>query len=255
MTPTVASHRDNATVTIELTRADRLNPLDEPTRVALLAAIIEAAHDDTVHALVLTGTGRAFCVGQDLAAVAELDDAHDTVARTYNPLIHALRTCPKPVIAAVNGLAVGAGMGLALACDLVLMSESAALSCAFGRVALVPDSGTSWFLVRRLGHQLAFDIATTGRTINAAEAVALGLANRAVPDADLRALAAERAAELADGPTAAFALTKQLLVRAASADLPAMLEQEALAQGVAASNPEHVARRTAFLRRGRRMPP
>src|SRR5262249_53907019 len=160
-----------------------------------------------------------FCVGQDLAAVEELEDAHDTVARTYNPLITALRGCPKPVVAAVNGPAVGAGMGLALACDLVVMAESASMACAFGRVALVPDSGTSWFLARSVGHRRAFHLATTGRKITAAEAVAWGLATETATDDALHATATRRAADLAAGPRRAFALTKQLLVRAADAEL------------------------------------
>jgi 2-(1,2-epoxy-1,2-dihydrophenyl)acetyl-CoA isomerase len=245
----VVTGRDGPVATVELARPERLNPLDEPTRHALLTALRAADDDADVRAIVLTGAGRAFCVGQDLAAVDELTDAHDTVARTYNPLIRALRGAGKPVVAAVNGPAVGAGMGLALACDLVVMAESASLSCAFGRMALVPDTGTAWFLTRRLGQQRAFELATSGRRIGAAEALALGLANEVVPDAELRAKAAALAAELAAGPGTAFALTKRLLVTAADTDLSTVLEQEALAQGVAAATDEHLRRRTAFLER------
>ena len=246
---TVLSRLDDAVVTVELNRPDRLNPLDESTRRALADALHAAAADPAVKAVVLTGAGRAFCVGQDLSAESELVDAHDTVARTYNPLVEAARGCPKPVLAAVNGPAVGAGMGLALACDLVLMSETASMSCAFGRMALVPDTGTAWFLARTIGHQRAFDIATTGRRIPAAEAVELGLANEVVADGDLQTVVAKRAAELAAGPDKAFALTKQLLVRAADAHLATMLAQEALSQGVAAATTEHIERRAAFLSR------
>lgn len=247
--PGVRSSREGAVAVVELNRPEQLNPLDEDTRGALLAALRAADTDGDVGAVVLTGSGRAFCVGQDLAAVGELDDAYDTVARTYNPLIRALRGTDKPVVAAVNGVAVGAGMGLALACDVVVMAESASLSCAFGRMALVPDSGTSWFLSRRLGHQRAFELATSGRRVDAAEAVALGLACAVVPDAEVRTVATARAAELATGPGKAFALTKRLLVAAADADLDGALDREALAQGVAAADAEHVRRRTAFLER------
>lgn len=247
--PTVVTRRDGPVATVELNRPDRLNPLDEPTRAALLDALTDAAAHASVRAIVLTGAGRAFCVGQDLAAVEELDDAHDTVARTYNPLIDTLRGCPKPVVAAVNGPAVGAGMGLALACDVVVMAESASLSCAFGRMALVPDSGTSWFLARSVGYQRAFHLAVTGKRVTAAEAVAWGLANETVADDELRATALQRATDLAAGPSRAFALTKQLLSRATDADLGSMLEQEALAQGVAAATEDHISRRTAFLER------
>jgi 2-(1,2-epoxy-1,2-dihydrophenyl)acetyl-CoA isomerase len=245
----VATRLDGPVATVELNRPDRLNPLDEPTRAALLTALTDAAAHDGVLAIVLTGAGRAFCVGQDLAAVAELEDAHDTVSRTYNPLIDALRGCPKPVVAAVNGPAVGAGMGLALACDLIVMAESASMSCAFGRMALVPDSGTTWFLARRLGHQRAFHLATSGRKITSAEAVALGLANETAADDELHATANKRAADLAAGPRRAIALTKQLLRQAADADLASMLEQEALAQGIAAVTEDHLSRRAAFLAR------
>ena len=247
--PPVSTRLDGLVATVQLNRPDRLNPLDEPTRAALLTALTSAAAHDAVRAIVLTGAGRAFCVGQDLAAVEELEDAHDTVARTYNPLISALRGCPKPVVAAVNGPAVGAGMGLALACDLVVMAESASMSCAFGRMALVPDSGTTWFLARAVGHQRAFHLATTGRKITGTEAVAWGLANETAADDELQATATQRANDLAAGPRRAFALTKQLLTRAADADLGSMLEQEALAQGIAAATEDHISRRTAFLER------
>lgn len=246
---TVVTTVDGPVLTVTLNRPDRLNALDEPARHELTVALAGAAADETVRAVVLTGAGRAFCAGQDLAATHELVDTHDTVARTYNPLVTAVRTLPKPVVAAVNGAAVGAGMGLALACDLVLLAESATLSCAFGRMALVPDSGTAWFLTRRLGHQRAFALATSGRPVGAAEAVGLGLANEIVADGELAATAAKRAAELAGGPAKAFTLTKELLVCAADTGFEHMLAQEALAQGVAAAHPDHVARRTAFLAR------
>ena len=245
----VVTHRTGAVATVEFARPERLNPLDEPMRRALLDALRDADTDPEVRAIVLTGSGPAFCVGQDLAAVDELADAHDTVARTYNPLIRALRGTDKPVVAAVNGAAVGAGVGLALACDVVVMAESASLSCAFGRMALVPDSGTACVLARRLGHHRAFDLATSGRRVGAPEALALGLVTEVVPDEELRKVAAQRAGELAAGPATAFALTKRLLVTAADADLTSVLDHEALSQGVAASKDDHVRRRTAFLAR------
>lgn len=244
----VLVHRDGAVTTIELNRAAQLNALDAETRRALANALAEAA-DDRVRAVVLTGTGRAFCAGQDLAAASELADAGDTVARTYNPLVRAITGMAKPVIAAVNGPAVGAGMGLALACDLVVMAAGASFSCAFGKMALVPDTGTSWFLARRIGHARAFEAAVSGRKIAAAEALALGLANQVVPDGELRAVAAASADELAAGPALAFALTKRLLLAAAEQPLDAILEMEALSQGQAAASEDHTERRAAFLAR------
>jgi 2-(1,2-epoxy-1,2-dihydrophenyl)acetyl-CoA isomerase len=248
-TSPVVVRRDGPVATVELNRPHRLNALDEPMRAALLASLTALAADDAVRVLVLTGAGRAFCVGQDLAATGELADAHDTVARTYNPLVRAIVAMGKPVVAAVNGPAVGAGMGLALACDIVLMAGSATLSCAFGKVALVPDSGTAWVLARRLGRARAFDLATTGRRVGAEEAVALGLANEVLADDELRPAAAKRAADLAAGPAVTLALTKRLLVSGGEQPLDQVLEMEALGQGRAAATDEHVALRTAFLDR------
>ncbi|GAA4910486.1 short chain enoyl-CoA hydratase /enoyl-CoA hydratase [Actinomycetospora succinea] len=239
--------RDDAVATVTINRPDRLNALDETTRIELADHLAALARDRDVGAIVLTGSGRAFCVGQDLAAVDELDDAHDTVDRTYNPLVRLLAGMDTPVVAAVNGAAVGAGMGLALACDVVLVGRGASMSCAFGRMALVPDSGVAWALARQVGHARAFDLARTGRRVDAEEALALGLATRVVDDAELAATAASEAAALAAGPTTSLALTKRLLRAAADLPLDAVLDREALGQGVAAQQHEHVARRTAFL--------
>lgn len=239
--------RDGSVATVTLNRPDRLNALDEPARVELLGHLSDLAHDPDVGALVLTGSGRAFCVGQDLAAVTELGDAQDTVDRTYNPVVRLLASMDKPVVAAVNGAAVGAGMGLALACDVVLLASGASLSCAFGRMALVPDSGVAWALARQVGYARAFDLAHSGRRVGADEAVSLGLATRTVADAELPAAAADEAATLAAGPAKALALTKRLLRSAAELPLERVLEREALSQGIAAGHQDHVTRRTAFL--------
>lgn len=239
--------RDGLVATVTLNRPDRLNALDEPTRLELVDHLGALARDPDVGALLLTGAGRAFCVGQDLAAAAELDDAHDTVERTYNPLVRLLAGMGKPVVAAVNGAAVGAGVGLALACDVVLLARGASLSCAFGRMALVPDSGVAWALTRQVGYARAFDLARSGRRVGADEAAALGLVTRVVGDAELAETAAHEAAELAAGPAKTLALTKQLLREAAQLPFEQVLEREALAQGIAAGHDDHVTRRSAFL--------
>jgi len=247
----VRTDRDAGVATITLDRPRQLNALDEPLRMALLAALRDAAGDGHMAAIVLTGAGRAFCVGQDLTAADELADCDDCVRRTYNPLVEQIVTMPKPVIAAVNGPAVGAGMGFALACDMVLMSEESFLSCAFGKVGLVPDSGTSYFLARALGHRRAFEIAASGRRIGADEAVDLGLANRAVRAGALLDEAQAVARMLAQASPKAIGLTKQLLHAALSGSLNEVLSIEALSQGVAGSTPAHVALREGFLRKGR----
>jgi 2-(1,2-epoxy-1,2-dihydrophenyl)acetyl-CoA isomerase len=248
MTNINVSHLDHVAV-IELNRPEKLNALDEPTRTTLLDALTAAAADSQVSTVVLTGAGRAFCVGQDLAAVHELDDTHDTVARTYNPLTRAIVSMNKPVIAAVNGPAVGAGMALALACDLILMAEAASFSCAFAKMALVPDTGASWFLARSLGRARAFELSVSGRKVLAAEALRLGLVNQVVSETDLMPSALKLAADLAAGPGQAYAMTKRLLVDAADLPLDVILEHEAFNQGLAAAGVEHQTRRAAFLQK------
>jgi len=247
MTGITIERRDAVSI-ITLDRADRLNALDEPTRLALAAAITTEAADEGVGAVVLTGNGRAFCVGQDLSAIHELDDSEDTVGRTYNPIARAIVAADVPVVAAVNGAAVGAGLGIALSCDLVLLAENATFSSGFGSVGLVPDTGASWFLARRLGYVRAFEFTTSGQRLTAAEAVDLGLANAVVPAGSVLADAIERATALAAGPRLAFALTKRAL-RGAEDGLDEALDREARFQGLAARDPEHLDRRAAFLAR------
>lgn len=248
---TVALAINGPVARISLERRESLNALDLPTRQALLDALRTADADRTVRSIVLTGSGRAFCSGQDLSASEELIDAGATVADTYNPLIRAITGMDTPVIAAVNGLAVGAGMGLALACDEVVMARSAFLSCGVVRVGLVPDSGITSILVRRLGHARAFELARTGRRVDANEALSLGLVNEVVADDEIDA-AAQRATEIALGPVYALALTKRLMGRAAVEDPDRMLDLEARAQGAAAATQEHAEGVTAF--EGKRTP-
>ena len=238
--------------TITLNRPAQLNALNEPTRSALLAALEKASADRDVRSVVLTGAGRAFCVGQDLAAVDELEDCEDCVRRTYNPIAMQLATMPKPVVAAVNGPAVGAGMGFALGCDVVLMAESSFLSCAFGKVGLAPDSGTTFFLARSVGAVRAFEIATSGRRVSPQEAVALGLANRVLDADTLASEARSIALTLAKESPKALAITKRLLRDAQHASFYDALAAEALAQGVLGGTREHVALRTAFLDKSRK---
>jgi 2-(1,2-epoxy-1,2-dihydrophenyl)acetyl-CoA isomerase len=234
---------------ITLNRPDRLNALDAPTRAALLAALNDAVERDDVRVIVLTGAGRAFCTGQDVSASDELVDADATVRDTYNPLAVALRCSPKPVIAAINGPAVGAGLGLALACDLRLIAETAYLACSFSRVGLVPDTGTSTMLVRLLGHAHAFEVAVSARKIAADEALATRLVNEVVEDDRLTERALELARGLADGPALAYTLTKQQLVAAAQQPEADLLELEAKNQGIAAASDDHKRAVASFLSR------
>jgi 2-(1,2-epoxy-1,2-dihydrophenyl)acetyl-CoA isomerase len=249
--PSVLTADHDRVRVVTINRADKLNALDEPCRLDLLSALRSAADDDGVRVVLLTGAGRAFCTGQDVNASEELEDAGATVADTYNPLARVLREMGKPVIAAINGPAVGAGLGLALCCDLRIMADTAYLACSFSRVGLVPDTGTTVGLLRRLGHAWAFEAAVTARRIPADEALAVRLVNEIVSGDQLLERALERGATLAAGPTEALALTKELFVRAAREDEFAVLEHEARAQGAAASLPYHRDAVAAFLARGR----
>ena len=233
--------------TITLNRPDVLNALDLAMHERLAAALDRAAQPD-VRALVITGSGRGFCVGQDVgefprdaAAVGEL------LSRHFNPAIRALCGLPKPVIAAINGPAAGAGLALALACDLRLAAASASLVPAFGRIGLVPDSGLSHTLPRLIGSAAAFDWIVSGRRIAAPEAEAMGLVTRVVEDADLAAETAALATELAAGPTAAIGLTKQLIGRSLESSLDEQLDEEARLQAIAAAGDDFAEGVAAFL--------
>jgi 2-(1,2-epoxy-1,2-dihydrophenyl)acetyl-CoA isomerase len=242
----VQTTRDGAVATVTLARPEKLNALDRATRWELIGALWDVAADAGVRAVVLTGTGRAFCVGQDLAAVEELDHADETVAGSYNPIAQTVADMPKPVIAAINGAAVGAGLGLALTCDLRLAAETASFSCAFGKVGLVPDTGVSWHLVRELGYARAFALASLGRTFSAEQAKDYGLVNRVLPAEELAASAAELAGLMAAGPAHALALTKRQFRAVGEISFEAALAMEARHQGDAAAHPDHLEGRTAF---------
>jgi 2-(1,2-epoxy-1,2-dihydrophenyl)acetyl-CoA isomerase len=238
---------DGAVQTITLNRPSVLNALDLAMHERLAAALDRAAQPD-VRALVITGAGRGFCVGQDVgefprdaAAVGEL------LRRHFNPAIRALRGLRKPVIAAINGPAAGAGLALALACDLRLAAASASLVPAFAGIGLVPDSGLSHTLPRLIGSAAAFDWIVSGRRIAAPEAAAMGLVMRVVEDADLAAATDALATQLAAGPTAAIGLTKELIGRSLESSLDDQLEEEARLQAIAAAGADFAEGVAAFL--------
>jgi 2-(1,2-epoxy-1,2-dihydrophenyl)acetyl-CoA isomerase len=201
--------------TITLNRPDAMNSLDIATKEVLRDATTEAAEDDTVRCVVLTGTGRAFCVGQDLKEHVQLlesgssDELFTTVEKHYNPTVTALATMPKPVIAAVNGVAAGAGASLAFACDLRILADSAGFNLAFPGVALSCDTGASWTLPRLVGRARAIELLYFPSTIPAAKALELGLATSVVPDEQLVEEVTTLAAKLAAGPTLSYASMRQ----------------------------------------------
>jgi 2-(1,2-epoxy-1,2-dihydrophenyl)acetyl-CoA isomerase len=230
----VKTSREGGVLTITLNRPEVLNAFNADMHLALAAALEDARAPD-VRAVVLTGAGRGFCVGQDLTEFREAPgDIGSRLRGNYHPNVLAIRALEKPVIAAVNGAAAGAGLSFACACDLRIAADSASFVPAFINIGLVPDSGGSYFAARLLGYARALEWLASGRRLTAAEAHAWGLVSEVVEADSFPARVAERAAELAAAPTRAIALTKRLYDEAATSTLEQQLEREALAQAEAA---------------------
>ena len=239
--------RDSGVLTITLNRPDVLNAFNADLHRALAAALKEARAAD-VRAVVITGAGRGFCVGQDLTEFREAPgDIGERLRGSYHPNILAIRALEKPVIAAVNGPAAGAGLSLACACDLRLASDAATFVPAFINIGLVPDSGSTYFVRRLLGTARAFEWMTSGRRLTAAEAHAWGLVSEVVEGEGLQVRAAELAAGLAALPTRGIALTKRLFDHAEHATLEEQLEWEAQLQAVATRSDDFAEGVAAFL--------
>ena len=239
---------DGPVATITLDRPEALNALTVAVKVALREALEAIAADRAVRAVILTGAGRAFCAGQDLAERERPDAAplDEELRERYNPIILALRSMGQPVIAAVNGVAAGAGASLAFACDLRIAATDARFVLAFGKIGLVPDSGATWFLPRLIGQARAAELAFVGDPISAEEALRIGLVSRVVPADDLLTDARTIADRIAAGAPLANALTKTALERAATIDLETALEGEAKLQGIAGASADHAEGLAAF---------
>jgi 2-(1,2-epoxy-1,2-dihydrophenyl)acetyl-CoA isomerase len=216
--------------TITLNRPERLNAVNPELAVELPRAIDDAAHADDVRVVVITGAGRGFCSGLDLSTPPKLPDA--TRAERLDKFawvghwVLSLLNCEKPLIAAVNGAAAGAGFGLALGCDIRLVAASAKMTAGYIRRALSPDAGVSYFLPRLVGASRATEILLSGRDIDANEAERIGLAALIIPDEEFTQRVAAYAAKLADGPPNAFALTKRLLASSLESSVESQLERE-----------------------------
>jgi 2-(1,2-epoxy-1,2-dihydrophenyl)acetyl-CoA isomerase len=243
----VETSREGAVLTITLNRPDVLNALNTEMHRGLGAALKDA-RDGGVRAVVITGAGRGFCVGQDLTEFREAPgDIGSRLRQNYHPNIRAIRALEKPVIAAVNGAAAGAGMSLACSCDLRIAADSASFLPAFINIGLLPDSGGSYFVTRILGPARAFEWLTSGRKLTAAEAQAWGLVSEVVEADRLALRAAELAAQLADLPTRGIGMTKRLLDHAVSASLDDQLEREAQLQTAATQTEDFKEGVAAFL--------
>ena len=231
---------------ITLNRPDSLNSFNDQMTAELATAIKQVGAAEEVRAVIITGAGRAFGSGQDLGELKAkyADPSHvphlgGDLRRRYNPIVKGLRDLEKPVIAAVNGVAAGAGLSLALACDLRIASDKASFIEVFVNVGLVPDSGNTFFLPRLVGLGKALELCFTGDKVAAADALALGIVNKVVPAEELMTTTRELAEKLARMPTAGIGLTKRLLYRSLNTDLDAQLEAEADAQEAAALTADH----------------
>lgn len=243
----VETSREGAVLTITLNRPDVLNAFNTEMHRRLGAALKDA-RDGGVRAVVITGAGRGFCVGQDLTEFREAPgDIGSRLRQNYHPNIRAIRALEKPVIAAVNGAAAGAGMSLACACDLRIAADSASFIPAFINIGLVPDSGGSYFVTRILGPARAFEWLTSGKKLTAAEAQGWGLVSEVVEVDRLALRAAELAAQLADLPTRGIGMTKRLLDHAVGASLEDQLEREAQLQTAATQTEDFKEGVAAFL--------
>jgi 2-(1,2-epoxy-1,2-dihydrophenyl)acetyl-CoA isomerase len=243
---------DGGITTITLRRPDKLNALTAVMSDELVDAFTKARDDPEVRAVVVTGAGRGFCAGQDLTEFevayrsGQRPDIREHLVRTFHRLIPLVVETPKPVIAAVNGVAAGAGVSLALACDIRLASDQARFTQAFVKIGLVPDSGGTWLLPRAIGSARALELSITGDVIDAATALEIGLVHRVVPAEAFEPEVRAYAARLAATPTAAIAATKQLLRDALGLGLEEALDREAEAQSRMGQTDDHLEGVMAF---------
>ena len=239
----------DAIATITLNRPEVYNAFDDPLSYELQDALKKVEKDPAVRVVVLTGAGKAFSSGQDLKAATGPGKRSlgESLQKRYNPIIRAIRNMPKPVICRLNGVAAGAGCSLALACDMIIASEEATMIEIFVNIALVLDSGSSYFLPRTIGYHRAFELATKATRITAADALQMGLVNKVVPPAELDAAVQAEATYYAAAPTKAIALMKKMLTKGMTGSLDATLDYEAYCQEIAGNSADNTEGTQAFL--------
>ena len=254
---TIIYEKSEGIATITLNRPDVLNAVNEKMGLELLDALRTAERDDEVRCVIITGKGRAFCAGEDIQALrGEYERGEDPklgerLLYKYNPIIMRIRRMQKPVIAAVNGAAAGAGAGIAYSCDIRVAADSAKFLQAFIRVGLAPDSGTSYFLPRLAGFAKALELSLTGDELTSQDAERFGLVSKVVPAEQLMATARKLALRLAAGPTKAIGLTKRALDKSISSDLETVLQYESYLQEIAGTTSDHIEAVKAFFEKRR----
>jgi 2-(1,2-epoxy-1,2-dihydrophenyl)acetyl-CoA isomerase len=246
---TVLLNKDNGVGYITLNRPDKYNSYNRDMAMELQQHLDDCAADDTVRCIYLTGAGKGFCSGQDLSEAMNPspEDFERMVREHYNATIMRLRTIEKPIIAAVNGVAAGAGANIALACDIVLAAESASFIQAFSKIGLIPDSGGTYFLPRLVGMQRAAALMMTGDKVPAAEAVAMGMIYKSYPDETFEADSKKMAVTLAQMPTLGIGLTKRLLNATYSNSIEGQLALEKETQVIAGGSEDFREGVLAFL--------
>ncbi len=247
---TILFRQDDGVATITLNRPDTLNAFNDTMIRETTDAFKQCGKDPAVRCVVLTGAGRGFSSGQDLGDVQQRGEDFsiaEHLRRGYHRLILAMVRLEKPIVGAINGVAAGAGFGVALATDIRIASDKASFILAFSRVGLVPDSGTNWFLPRIIGQARAYELAITAERLSADQALAWGVVNRVVPHEELETTVQEYAARLAQGPSLAYGLTKRAMYRAWEQTLEEALAYEAYLQETAARSHDYQEGVQAFL--------
>lgn len=251
-TETVLYERQDNLALITLNRPERRNALSPQLNQDLLTTLRQARDDDQVRAVVVTGAGSGFCAGADLSVFSTIptpDQVYDAILAAYQPMMDLLITMPKPIIAAVNGTAAGAGASLALACDLRIMADDASLMMAFSNIGLVPDAGATWLLMRHVGYGRAYQLAIEGEKLSAEACRDMGLANKIVPAADLMTRALEWGHKLSQRPTLALGLTKLAFDYSARHNLLATIEYEARLQRQTIPSHDHMEGVMSFIQK------
>ncbi|MFN3757286.1 MAG: enoyl-CoA hydratase-related protein [Flavobacterium sp.] len=240
----------NQVAYIVLNRPEVFNSFNREMALSMQTALDQCASDASIRAIVITGNGKAFCAGQDLKEVVspELNPGFRKILEEhYNPIVQRIRTIEKPIIAAVNGVAAGAGANIALACDIVLASEKASFIQAFSKIGLIPDSGGTFFLPRLIGFQRASALAMTGDKVSAAEALQMGLIYKVLSEESFEISVQQLAEQMAQMPTKALGLTKRLLNQSLTNDLETQLALESDLQIEASESYDYKEGVTAFV--------